>query len=173
MPSLLYHTSLGLGVKNNDYSSNSPPQLRFEETRNAPFLDGDSKDYFCSIARFSIQTANTLPIFIPKIDSTASDINTTIYKITFLHNKTGTAAATYTETANIMFSPSVPYSSGALPYNYYYVYNYLDFMKMINTCFEKLMNTGNIGSQVSTYYLNTFAPFIEIDSQTLKVCHSG
>ncbi len=67
-----------------------------------------------------------------------------------------------------MFSPSVPYSSGPLPYNYYYIYNDLDFMKMINSCFDTLMNTGNIGTQVSTYYTNTFAPFIEIDPQTLK-----
>ena len=83
MPSSPYHVYLDLDVINNDYSSSSPPQLRFEESRNAPFLDGDSKDYFCSIARFSIQTANTLPVFIPKIDSTAVGINTTVYKITF------------------------------------------------------------------------------------------
>ena len=173
MPSLPYHVYLDLDVINNDYSSNSPPQLRFEESRNAPFLDGDSKDYFCSIARFSIQTANTLPVFIPKIDSTAVDINTTIYKITFVYTKSGTNAATYTETANIMFKPSVPYTSGPLPYNYYYIYNYVDFINMINTCFDKLMNTGNIGSQISTYYLNTFAPFIEIDSNTLKCSITG
>ena len=110
MPSSPYHVYLDLDVINNDYSSNSPPQLRFEESRNAPFLDGDSKDYFCSIARFSIQTANTLPLFIPKIDASAVDLNTTIYKITFVYTKTGANAATHTATANIMFSPSVPYS---------------------------------------------------------------
>ena len=50
-----------------------------------------------------------------------------------------------------MFSPSVPYSSGQLLYNYYYIYSYLDFMKMINSCFDTLMNTGDIGTQVATY----------------------
>ncbi len=168
MPSSPYHVYLDLDVINNDYSSNSPPQLRLEESRNAPFLDGDSKGYFCSIARFSIQTANTLPVFIPKIDSIVAEINTTIYKITFVYAKTGSNAAVHTATTNIMFSPFAPYSSGPLPYSYYYIYSYLDFTKMINSCFDTLMNTGDIGTQVATYYTNNFAPFIEIDPQTLK-----
>ena len=36
-----YHIYYDLDV-NNDYSSNSAPHLRFESTRNAPFIDGDS-----------------------------------------------------------------------------------------------------------------------------------
>ncbi len=131
-------------------------------------MDGDSKEYCCPIVRFTLQTGNALPIFIPKIDSTAIDINTTIYKITFVYVKTGANAATYTATRNIMFNPSVPYSSGPLPYNYYYVYSYLDFMKMIIPCLEKLMNTGSIGSAVSAFATNSFAPFMEIDPQSLK-----
>ena len=94
--SLPYHVYHDLDIINNDYTS-SPPRLRFEETRNAPYLDGDSSEYFVSIIRFSIQTANSLPIFIPQIDASASDINTTIYKITFVYTKTG---ATYTSTKN-------------------------------------------------------------------------
>ncbi len=155
MPSSPYHVYLDLDVINNDYTSTSPPQLRFEESRNAPFLDGDSKDYFCSIARFSIQTANTLPVFIPKIEADAVDINTTIHRIALVYSKTGANAGQYTQIANIMFSPSVPYSGGPLPYNYYYIYNYLDFMKMINSTFDLLMNTGPIGTQVATHYTNT------------------
>jgi hypothetical protein len=90
-----YHVYMDMDVINNNYSGDSPPHLRFEETRNAPFLDGDSSEYFCSIIRFSIQTANSLPVFIPLIDNTAADINTTIYKITFVYEKTG---AKYTVT---------------------------------------------------------------------------
>ena len=50
-----YHVYMDLDVMNNDYNSTSKPQLRFEETRNTPFLPGDSADYFCSIVRFNIQ----------------------------------------------------------------------------------------------------------------------
>ena len=66
-PSLPYHVYLDLDVVNNDFSSITPPPLKFEENRNAPFLDGSSADYFCSIVRFSIQTGNSLPVFIPKL----------------------------------------------------------------------------------------------------------
>ena len=95
-PSLPYHVYLDLDVVNNDYSSNKPPPLKFEENRNAPFLDGSSADYFCSIVRFSIQTANSLPVFIPKIDPTAADpITTTIYKITFVYKKVNPYTSSY------------------------------------------------------------------------------
>ena len=86
MPSLPYHVYMDLDVINNDFTSPTPPLLRFEEIRDAPFLDGDSADYFCSVIRFSLQTGNSLPVFVPKADKTATDpINTTIYKITFVY----------------------------------------------------------------------------------------
>ena len=51
-----YHVYLDLDVINNDYENKGYPILRFEETRNNPFLEGDSSEYFCSIVRFTIQT---------------------------------------------------------------------------------------------------------------------
>ena len=120
--SLPYHIYHDLDVMNSDYSGNPPPHLRFEESRNSPILDGDTSEYFCSIIRFSIQIANSLLVFIPQLDKTAADINTTIYKITFAYTKTG---ATYTSTKNVMLTPTVPYTAGqSLPYSYYYIYNY-------------------------------------------------
>ena len=78
---LPYHVYHDLNVINNDFSGNSAPLLRFEETRNAPFLDGDSCDYFVPTSRFSIQTADSLPVFIPQLENPSVDINKTIYKI--------------------------------------------------------------------------------------------
>ncbi len=66
---------------NNDYSAETHPHLRFEETRNTPFLTGDSADYFCSIARLNIQTGSALPALIPRIQTGQSDPNLTVYKI--------------------------------------------------------------------------------------------
>ena len=172
-PSLPYHVYLDLDVINNDYSSNTPPPLKFEENRNAPFLDGSSADYFCSIVRFSIQTANSLPVFIPKIDKTATDpINTTIYKITFVYKKVSATSppvtTTYTNTLNIMYIPSVPYNGGQLPYNYYHIFNYIDFIKMINICLGKLMRSGDIGAAIESLSTNYFPPFMEIDPGTFR-----
>ena len=77
------HTYLDLDVVNNNLNSSAAaPHLRFEETRNSPFLAGDASEYFCSIVRFSIQTGNSLPIFIPRIETGQKDINKTVYKVT-------------------------------------------------------------------------------------------
>ena len=154
------HIYVDLDVINNDYV-NPQPMLKFEDTRNSPFLS-DSSQYYASIIRFSLQTANTLPVFIPKIDKTASYINTTIYKISFVYTKTRTPPLTnitYTKTLSIMYKPFVNYTNGALPYNYYYVYNYLDFIKMINETFLKLMALDNIGSEVNAFTSNYFFAF--------------
>ena len=74
--------------------------------------------------RFSIQTGNSLPVFIPKIDPSArGPINTTIYKISFDYSKTNLAVfppvtTKYQTTYNAMYTPTAPYVSGPLPYNY-------------------------------------------------------
>ena len=184
-PSLPYHVYLNLDVVNNDFNSNNPPPLKFEENRNAPFLDGSSADYFCSIVRFSIRTGSSLPVFIPKIDTTTTDpINTTIYKITFVYNKTNatlpTTTTTYTSTANVMFSSSASYTSGPLPFNYYYIYNYTDFITMINVCLGTLMTSKDIGHDLENTYTylppfmemdpNTFRCSLNVDKQFLSIC---
>ena len=51
------HVYMDLDVINNDYTTGSAPQLRFEEVRNAPFLEGDASEYACSVVRFSVQTS--------------------------------------------------------------------------------------------------------------------
>ena len=77
-----HHVYLDLDVINNNHTfTGLPPYLRFEETRNTPFLDGDSSDYLCSIVRFTIQTGNTLPVFIPSVVIGQNNPNKTIYTV--------------------------------------------------------------------------------------------
>ena len=76
-----HHVYLDLYVINNNENNKVVPTLLFEEIRNTPFLDGDSSEYFCSIVRFSIQTGNSLPVFIPKIKLGQPDVNLTIYTV--------------------------------------------------------------------------------------------
>ena len=55
------HIYVDLDIVNTSQNNNQPPPiLRFEETRNAPFLPGDSAEYFVSIIRFSVQTGLSL-----------------------------------------------------------------------------------------------------------------
>ena len=81
-----YHVYLDLDVINNDYENKGYPNLRFEETRNNPFLEGDSSEYFCSIVRFTIQTGKTLPVFIPRILVGQADVNLTIYVVSLRYS---------------------------------------------------------------------------------------
>ena len=98
-----YHVYMDLDVINNDYNSTSKPQLRFEETRNTPFLPGDSADYFCSIVRFNIQTGNTLPVFIPRIQTGQNDPCKTIYTVFSEYTSNGYQLCTWG--ANVMYEP--------------------------------------------------------------------
>ena len=150
------HTYLDLDVVNNNMnSSTNAPQLRFEENRNTPFLEGDSSEYFCSIVRFSIQTGNSLPIFIPRVVTGQGDINKTVYGVTLsatvTHNddkaKTDTTPAvpattnsftgstsslSYSSPDSVADVPQQPLTQQDLSGTYYYQYNIKDIVKMSN-----------------------------------------
>ena len=142
-----YHVYMDLDVINNDYNSTSNPQLRFEETRNTPFLPGDSADYFCSIVRFNIQTGNTLPVFIPKVQTGQSDVNKTIYQVALMwdtggdtvtgqYDQFGYASVTYTPEDLTAPLPAVPTTAQDLSSTYYHVYNYQHFTRLVNQAIE-------------------------------------
>ena len=102
-----YHVYMDLDVINTDYNATGKPQLRFEETRNTPFLPGDSADYFCSVVRFSIQTGNTLPVFIPRAQAGQSDINKTIYQVAIVYDSLADADTSLDKFgfANVAYTP--------------------------------------------------------------------
>jgi hypothetical protein len=50
-------------VNNNQDTKNGPPQLVFNDIRNSSILSNPS-DYFLSVIRFTLQTANSLPIIM-------------------------------------------------------------------------------------------------------------
>ena len=104
-----FHVYMDLDVFNNstDFTSKAP-QLSFEETRTQPFLDGTADDYFVAIARFSIQTGETLPVFILAIDTSQSDPNQTVYKITLMYK--GVSAS-----ATIEYTPQPSHDTVAPP----------------------------------------------------------
>ena len=130
-----FHVYLDLDVLNNDTSPTSKaPQLSFQETRTQPLLDGTADDYFVAIARFSIQTGGTLPVFMPAIDTSQSDPNKTVYNINLMYkDKTGTAAIVYTP-QNSHDTVAPPNGGNGQDYsgNYYYIYNYQDWITMVN-----------------------------------------
>jgi hypothetical protein len=101
-----YHVYLDLDVLNNDFDSGARShRLEFQETRNSPFLDGDASNYFCSIVRFSIQTGNSLPVFIPRIADPVADRDETVYKVSMMYsNKYVTAPVRYDPAFNAYYT---------------------------------------------------------------------
>ena len=172
MPQQPYHVYMDLDAINNNYGASSPPQLRLEETRDHPFLEGDSSEYFCSIVRFSIQTGNSLPVFIPKINPKGVDpINDTIYVITMVYTDStllGVPATVYTNEESVSYIPSVPYTGGTLPPNYYHVYNYGDFINMVNRSLKTAMSKGDMHVAIESLQKPYFTPFLEFDPSTFK-----
>ena len=131
-----YHVYLDLDVVNNDTTPNQKaPQLSFEETRSQPFLDGTADDYFVAIARFSIQTGGTLPVFIPAIQTGQDDIDLTVYRITIDYNgSTGYADIRHVAQPTADNAAS-PMNGQDFSGDHYYVYNYSDWIQMVNTGF--------------------------------------
>ena len=145
----------------------------FEETRNTPFLDGDSSNYFCSIVRFSIQAGSSLPVFIPRIGASQPDPNPTVYKITLVYQS-------HKVTENITYVPPISqevdyYKVGLLGGQnttsyansiYYYVKNYQDFIEMINLFFNLCVN--KLATKAGVALNATRAPILELDPNSLK-----
>ncbi len=134
------HVYLDLDVVNNDYTAAVAPQLRFEEVRNTPFLEGDSSEYFCSVVRFSVQTANTLPVFIPRIQTGQDNPLATIYRIVLCDYQPGDVTPSMTGEQFVSFEPddlTVPVPAPPLvkqdmSSTYYHIYNYQHFIRMVN-----------------------------------------
>jgi len=175
-----YHVYMDLDVVNNDYNATSKSHLRFEETRNMPFLPGDSADYFCSIVRFNIQTGNTLPVLIPKIETGQSDVNKTIYQVAFMYDmleneetlpdKFGFAAVEYAPEDETAPTPPAPINSQDLSSSYYYVYNYQHFIHLINKAMETAWANLLASSPIVVDLVgDTIPPFIDFNPDTNRV----
>ena len=72
------HTYMNLDVVNN--STTTPQRLVFNMTRTIPFLS-NAEDYFLTVARFNLQTSNSLPVFIPDIQTGPTNANMTVYSV--------------------------------------------------------------------------------------------
>ena len=147
-----FHVYLDLDVRNDDILAGVPPALSFEETRTQPFLEGDASDYFCAIARFTLQPSNSLPVLIPVIDTNqgvpSPSINQTVYKISFYEqaDPNNPSATRQLITQNIVFvpenrtiaTPQPPSGVQDTSSEYYHLHSYKSFINMINTTLRSL-----------------------------------
>jgi len=159
------HVYLDLFMLNDDLNPSSrPPALSFNENRNKSFLEGDASDYFLTIARFNIQTANSLPVFIPSILVGQPNVNKTVYSISILNKATGdvyTLNVDYVPPNTNTDLPTPPITVQDYTSRYYHIYNYQYFISMVSQTLITLWGMmGPTGPAARVF------PFIEFNTDT-------
>lgn len=129
--------------------SNQRVAINFVQNQSQPILKS-TNGYQLSIIRFSLNT-ETLPIFIPVMQSTTS----TIYSITMEIN--GKQFQQYMQFEPQNLNP-------ADPDEYYYVYNYQFVTYLMNKCFTSCLT----GLQTLTNCPTNVAPTITMDNTSQK-----
>ena len=139
-----------------------PNPLSFTQVRSSAVLDNPN-DYFMSIVRFSLDTAGSLPSFIPQIDleqlpADPDFPNGTVYEVTLNYQDAGNAnpllQVNYISTRNVIFIPHNSASTALIPggdfappttpltirnttTNYFWVQNIEQWIMMINDALTK------------------------------------
>ncbi len=128
-------------------------RLSFTEVRSSPILSTPS-DYYLSIVRFELDTANSLPAFIPQIILDQSDTgpdfpNLTTYSITLALNGGSGPSSNYYIKQRVVYQPqytpsyttnsglpqaptSTPITLEQATSNYYWISDFKNFIAMIN-----------------------------------------
>jgi len=147
------HVYVDLDVVNNDMTSDvSAPSLRFQETRNAPYIEGGRADYLCSFTRFSIQAGSSLLVFIPRIELGQTDVDKTVYAITLKITgcnrgigKEFTQHIKYHKVDGTAPAPAQPIETQDIT-STYYMYSYHSVIGMLNTNLLDAMNSLKMSS---------------------------
>ena len=121
--------------------TSQPNRLTFTEVRSSPILDNPS-DYFLSIIRFSLDTAGSMPLFIPQIELNSvgpNAVNSTVYYVSVEYkDASGNRAISkqkvlYVPQSNIYPPPQVPITTlNQATDPYYWCNNIQAFICMIN-----------------------------------------
>lgn len=165
------HVYMNLDLVNNSKTKEQP--LVFSETRNIPFLV-NSNHYFASVIRFTLQTSNSLPVFIPDILVGQNDCDKTVYDITMTLKLPNTQLITkslyisYHSKDETQPTPSAPTTTVDRSSTYYWIYNISDWVDLINETLSHVathMRTATANLPIGNPYKNfTFNdPFIDYD----------
>jgi hypothetical protein len=146
----------------NNSESNIPDQfpLSFIETRPENFIER-SQDFYLSVVRFNLVLANSLPVFIPKIQSNQENRNKTIYKIILRIGANNYLLDIYWQPQNILtVYPKEPVIFQEYS-DYYFCNSYSHFLRIMNKLIlDKLVEAGS--SAVCYFQLNPSTNNIEL-----------
>ena len=159
-----FHVYYDIQLQNNDTSgANESIPLKFEETRNSIILANPSQ-YFLSIVRFFVDTP-VLPVAMPQVETDPTlnptlDPGQTIYDFCIVPTDGSVANPVighvyYKSTDATLTPPTVGKNSITNPY--YFVYQFQDFIDMIN---------NSIVNYMSTNYPTVAPPFLAMENNS-------
>ena len=175
LPSNIYYDA---NIINNDQSgTKNAPVLQFQDIRSTPILSHPQL-YELSVVRFNLQSANSLPLWIPNIQLDQGvnyDPNLTTYSFTLSYDYEGSnysSGQTYVIYIPCDLSVRLPtslQSTEDLHVPYYYVKSFNTIVEMLNNAlseaFQRLMNSASyFGVNLPT----SNAPYFEWDNSSSK-----
>ena len=188
LPNNVYYDA---NIINNDQSgTKDPPMLVFQDIRSTSILTYPHL-YELSVVRFNLETANSLPLWIPSIQPRPSatltvgvingvpltipnpaylfyNINLTTYSFTLEYKdawgKTHTSGQTFVEYEPSDYSAALPTVDGDTYIPYYYVKSFNTIVQMFNNALTKAF----VKLYGLTELLTPFQPFFEWNSDTSK-----
>ena len=181
LPNNVYYDA---NIINNDQSGHKPPpRLVFQDIRSTSLLTYPEL-YELSVVRFNLQSANSLPIWIPNIQLNLDyDPNITTYSFTITYdvnnhdmNTTYSSGQTFVEyiPTNLNEPVPKPTSTNDLYIPYYYVYSFDTIADMLNNALtEAFQRLGNDLSRIGIPIPTQNAPFFEWDSDSSKFILNG
>lgn len=160
-------------VMANDGSIDNFTTADYRRNFDESIVDNPS-DYYLSVVRFSIPTAN-IPIMIPEIKKFPNtNVNLTDYVITLTYQgfTSGPVNIIYqTTTPNAQPRPITALNPNPMidPSRYYWIFTYSHFVRLVNATFQTafdLLNTASGGALVGTK-----APVLFFDPNTLLLSY--
>jgi len=179
LPDTVYYDC---SIINNDQSATKkPPRIVFNDIRTIPILTSPEQ-YQLSVIRFSLQCANSLPIFIPfiQINNVDEDPNLTTYSMTMTYNfngednSSGQVYIIHIPTNIAEPIPTLKTLEDVYNSDYYYVYSYNTIVDMLNKClidaFQQLLNVANFNG---INLPSNNVPYFEWDPDNSKFILNG
>lgn len=175
LPDNIYYDA---NIINADQSgTKTAPQLQFQDIRSTPILSYP-EHYEVSVVRFNLQSANSLPVWIPNIQlgkGEEYDPNVTTYSFTLTYDFEGsnyTSGQTFVIYIPSDFSVKIPtqiLSTEDLHTAYYYVKSFNTIVEMFNNALaEAFQRLNNSASYYGVNLPSQNPPFFEWNSDTSK-----
>ena len=178
LPNNVYYDA---NILNNDQSgTKDPPRLIFQDIRSTPILTYPHL-YELSVVRFNMQTANSLPVWIPSIQLNQAeyDPNLTTYSFTLDYTYQGevySSGQTFVEyiPSDLSASAPAPNTNEDTHIPYYYVKSFNTIVQMLNNALSEAFQRLNNSASFQGVNLPTpNAPFIEWDLNSSKFIING